>query len=484
MFGVEQYYRDIADPNDERPISYGLNSKKIKQDGEVKESVYKINGIYGPAIEKIVFWLKLAIKVAESDLQKEAFEKLVDYYSTGDLRKFDEYNILWVQDTTSVVDTINGFIEVYDDPLGHNGSWESVVSIKDLDATAKFGVLSREAQWFEDNSPIMDEHKRALVTGVSYKIINVVQEAGSSSPATPIGINLPNADWIREEHGSKSVSLGNIEYAYSQAAKGIVLEEFFLPDQQEWIKLHGDLADRLHTGLHEVVGHASGKLEEGVQPPHDTLKSYASALEEARADLVGLYYIGDQHLVDIGVSTSTDIVKASYTQYINNGLLKQLARIELGKNLEESHMRNRQLIAAWAFEQGQTENVIERRDIDTADGIKTYFIINDYDKLRSLFGRLLREIQRIKSQGHYEAGRDLVETYGVRVDETLHAQVKHRWAKLNIAPYSGFINPQLNPVRDHRGNILDVLVTYPEDFSKQMLHYAQHHSYLPHYSRP
>lgn len=479
---VQEYYQRITDADDETPISYGLNSKKIKKDGVVTESVYKIDGIYGEAIKKIVYWLKRAKTVAESDLQRSAFAKLIEYYETGNLRKFDEYNILWVQDTTSVVDTINGFIEVYDDPLGHNGSWEAVVSIKDLDATTKFGVLSNEAQWFENNSPIMDAHKRSSVTGVSYKIINVVQEAGSSSPPSPIGINLPNADWIRERHGSKSVSLGNIEHAYSKASKETVLKEFFLPEQQEWITLHGDLADRLHTGLHEVIGHASGRLENGVLPPHDTLKNYASALEEARADLVALYYIGDQHLVDIGVSTTTDIVKATYSQYINNGLLKQLARIDLGKNIEESHMRNRQMIAAWAVEKGRAENVIERRDIETDEGVNTYFVVNDFAKLRTLFGELLREVQRIKSQGDFAAGQALIENYGVKVDEALHQQVKRRWAKLNIAPYSGFINPVLKPVTNSRGRITDVVVTYPKDFTEQMQYYAKNHSWLPHYS--
>lgn len=481
---VEDYYASITVPTDKTPISYGLNSKKYKVDGQVKESVYRIDGLYGEAIQGIVYWLTRATEVAESDLQKAAFEKLIEYYITGDLKKFDEYNILWVQDTTSVVDAVNGFIEVYDDPLGRNGSWESVVSIKDLEATERFGILSHEAQWFEDNSPILDAHKRSSVIGVSYKIINVVQEAGSSSPSTPIGINLPNADWIRERHGSKSVSLGNIEHAYTQASKGTVAQEFFLPDQQEWLKQYGDIADRLHTGLHEVVGHASGKLEPGVLPPHDSLGSYASALEEARADLVGLYYIGDEHLVDIGVSPTTDIIKASYSQYIVNGLLKQLARIELGNTIEEAHMRNRQMIALWAYEEGKAENIIERKDEVTKDGIKTYFVVNDFNKLRELFGDLLQEVQRIKSQGDYEAGKELIETYGVRVDQELHEQVKQRWSTLHIAPYAGFINPQLTPIEDKDGNIIDVTVSYPNDFTEQMLHYAEHYSKLPHYSLP
>lgn len=478
---VEAYYLSIAEAGDQTPISYGLNSKKIKKNGVITESVYKVGGLYSEAIEKIVHYLKLAVLVAESSLQREAFEKLIEYYETGDLNKFDEYNLLWIQDTTSVVDAVNGFIEVYDDPLGHNGSWESVVSIKDQESTIKFGKLSDEAQWFEDNSPILLEHKRERVTGVSYKIINVVQESGGSSPSTPIGINLPNADWIRKDHGSKSVSLGNIEYAYDQASKGTVLEEFYLPEQQLFVKDYGNIADKLHTGLHEVIGHASGQLEPGVLPPHATLKGYASALEEARADLVGLYYIGDQHLVDMGVSPTTDIIKASYTQYINNGLLKQLARIDLGKNIEEAHMRNRQMIAKWAFEHGEAQGVITQMDLPTTEGVKTFFVVQDYAKLREIFGQLLREVQRIKSQGDYEAGKALIENYGVQVDAALHSQVKRRWNKLNIAPYAGFINPVLSPVLDDKGSIVDIEVSYPNNFSQQMLDYAEKYSFLPNY---
>lgn len=478
---VLSYYQSIANVGDETPISYGLNSKKIKKDGQITERVYKVDGLYGEALTQIVYWLKLALPVAESELQKASLAKLIHYYENGDLNLFDEYNILWIKDTASVVDAVNGFIEVYDDPLGHNGSWESVVSIKDEESTIKFGKISDEAQWFEDNSSILPEHKRTTVTGVSYKIINVLQESGGSSPSTPIGINLPNADWIRKNHGSKSVSLGNIEHAYDQASKSTVLEEFYLPEQQKWVKDYGNIADRLHTGLHEVVGHASGQLEPGVQPPHVTLKSYASALEEGRADLVGLYYIGDSHLVDIGVSPTTEIVKAAYTQYINNGLLKQLSRIDLGKNIEEAHMRNRQMIAKWAFERGEADNVIERKDIETNDGTKTYFVVNDFAKLRVIFGELLREVQRIKSQGDYEAGKNLIENYGVKIDPTLHAQVKRRWDKLGIAPYAGFINPVLELVKDKTGAITDVQVTYPNDFTKQMLDYGQNYSYLPNY---
>lgn len=477
---VEAYYKSIQKPNDAEPISYGLNSKKVKVDGKVQEHVYSTTGLYKEAITQIVFWLKKAALVAESDKQKQSLEKLIEYYETGNLKAFDEYNILWVSDTTPVVDTINGFIEVYNDPLGMTGTFESVVSIKDLELTQKFSALSHEAGWFEKNSPIMEQHKRENVTGVSYKVIHVVQESGDSSPATPIGINLPNANWIRAKHGSKSVSLTNIEGAYELASKesGSV-KAFYLPEQQAWIEEHGSIADRLHTGLHEVIGHGSGKLEPGVASAGEVLKNYASPLEEARADLVGLYYVGDKHLVDIGVSPTTEIEKAAYTKYINNGLLVQLSRVELGKNLEEAHMRNRQLIAKWAYEHGLAEGVIERRDVKVDDGTNTYFVVRDYAKLRALFGQLLREVQRIKSQGDYKAGKDLVENYGVKIDPELHAQVKRRWAKLNLAPYAGFINPVLHPVMDSSGKITNVTVEYPKSFTEQMLDYAANHSFLP-----
>jgi dipeptidyl-peptidase-3 len=477
---VEAYFKEIAKPGDTEPVSYGLNSKKVKVDGKVKELVYKADGHYGSAIKQVVFWLKQALPFSESDLQRQSFEKLIEYYETGDLKKFDEYNILWVQDTTPVVDAVNGFIEVYNDPLGMAGGYESVVSIKDLDATQKFGAIGHEAEWFERNSPIMEQHKRDSVTGVSYKVINVVQEAGDSSPSTPIGINLPNANWIRAKHGSKSVSLTNIEGAYELASKESgAMQAFYLPEQQSWLEAHGSISDRLHTGLHEVIGHASGKLEPGIASAGELLKNYASPLEEARADLVGLYYVGDKHLVDIGVSPTTDIVKAAYTKYINNGLLVQTARVDLGKNLEEAHMRNRQLIAKWVYERGSPEGIIERQDVETPDGVNTYFVVRDFEKLRVLFGELLREVQRIKSQGDYEAGKNLVEDYGVKIDQELHAQVKRRWAKLNLAPYAGFINPALLPKTDASGNILDVQIHYPKSFTDQMLFYAEHHSFLP-----
>ena len=477
---VEDYFKRIQNTDNAEPVSHGLNSKKVKVGSQVRELIYRSNGLYGEAIQQIVYWLKKATDVAETELQKQSFEKLISYYETGDLRTFDEYNILWVQDTSPTVDTINGFIEVYKDPLGYTGSWESVVSIKDFDATQKFSVLSREAKWFEQNSPIMPQHQRDNVTGVSYKVINVVQESGDSSPSTPIGINLPNANWIRAKHGSKSVSLSNIEHAYELASKESgARQEFYLPEQQAWLKEHGDIADRLHTGLHEVIGHGSGQLEPGVLSLGELLKNYASPLEEARADLVGLYYIGDQHLVDIGVSPSTEIIKAAYTKYINGGLLVQMSRVDLGKDLEEAHMRNRQLIAKWAYEKGLSENVIERKDLNKPDGTSTYFVINDFGKLRELFGQLLREVQRVKSQGDYEAGKNLVENYGVKLDRELHEQVKRRWAKLNLAPYAGFINPVLRPTVNIEGDITDVHVEYPTDFTAQMLDYAKNYSFLP-----
>lgn len=485
---VEAFYRSVIEtnPDDPTPISYGLNSKLVKENGEVKEQVYKLGGMYHKAIEQVVYWLKQAVLVSETQLQKQSLEKLIEYYETGDLKKFDEYNILWVQDVKPQVDAINGFIEVYNDPLGKTGSFESVVSTKDIESTKKFGVLSDSAAWFEEHSPIDPAFKREEVTGVSYKIINVVMESGDASPATPIGINLPNANWIRANHGSKSVSIGNIEQAYEEAAKSSgVLEEFFLPEHAEIIKNYGKIADRLSTGLHEVIGHGSGKLLDGVGVPSETLKQYASTLEEARADLVALYYIGDEYLEQIGVTErdgevvkAANVMKAEYLQYITNGLMKQLARISEGDVIEESHMRNRQLIASWAFEKGKADNVIE---MVKKDG-KTFFKVNDYNKLRVIFGALLKEVQRIKSEGDFDAGKALVEGYGVQVDPLIHKEVLTRWEKLNQAPYSGFINPHLNPVYDKNHEIIDVTITYPNNFQNQMLYYASRFSFLPNYN--
>lgn len=479
---VKSFFESIMIEGDREPISYGLNSKKIKSDGQVTERIYKVGGLYSEAIQKIIVSLEHALIYTENEAQKEALEKLIEFYKTGDLRIFNQYNIAWIKDDKSLIDTINGFIEVYDDPLGHTGTFEAVVSVRDEELTGKYEVIGHEAQWFENMSPIFPEHRRDNVKGVSYKIVNVIQESGGASPSTPIGINLPNADWIRKNHGSKSVSLGNIIDAYEKASSGLMLEEFYLPKQWPALKEYGSIADKLHTGLHEVVGHASGQLEENVLPPHQTLKQYASTLEEGRADLVALYYIGDQKLVDIGVSPTTKIIEAAYDDYITNGLLVQLARLELGKNIEEDHMRNRQMIAKWVLQNGRDENIIERKDIESNDGkIKTYFVINDYQKLRVLFGELLREVQRIKSQGDFEAGKNLVEGYGVYVDKELHAQVKARYESYGIAPYSGFINPSLKPVKDTEGNIIDISVIYPRDFTEQMMEYGRKYSYLPHY---
>lgn len=472
---VEAFYKKIVDPKDPRPVSYGLNSKLIKEKNEIVEYVWSARGMYGNAIRQIITWLNKAIEVAENDQQKKALQLLIEYYATGDLKKWDEYNIEWVKDTSSVVDVVNGFVETYNDPLGYRANFESIVSIKDNEATKRIKAISDNAQWFEDNSSIMDQHKKKKVTGISAKVITVVVESGDASPSTPIGINLPNADWIRKEHGSKSVNLGNIVHSYNKAAESNgLLEEFaYSKEEIDRSKKYGELGDDLHTDMHEVIGHASGQLNPGIGQPNETLKNYASTLEEARADLVALYFLLDEKLVDIGVMPSLEVGKAEYDLYIRNGLMVQLARILPGENIEEAHMRNRQLIALWAYEKGKQENVIEKK---VKDG-KSYFVINDYNKLRKLFGDLLREMQRIKSEGDYEAGKNLVETYGVKVDAQIHNEVLERYKKLNIAPYAGFINPKLVPVMDN-DEIKDVKIEYPMDFTKQMLEYAKDHSFL------
>ena len=476
---VEAYYEKVIDKSDPTPISYGLNSKLVKDNGQIREKVWKVGGMYSPAIERIVYWLEKASGVAENEQQKATFDKLIEYYHTGDLHTFDEYNIAWVQDVNSRVDVINGFIEVYADPLGYRGAFESVVSFKDMTATKRIEAISDQAQWFEDNSPIIEAHKKAEVTGISASVITVVVESGDCSPSSPIGSNLPNANWIRATHGSKSVSLGNIVDSYTEVAKGTgFLEEFaFSPEEIDRAKKWGTLARNLTLDMHEVIGHASGRLEPGVATPKETLKSYASTLEEARADLVALYYVVDPKLIEIGVMPELDVGKAGYDRYIRNGLMTQLARIKPGDNIEEAHMRNRQLIAAWVYEKGQSDKVIERV---VRDG-KTYFVINDYDQLRELFGQLLREVQRIKSQGDYKAGKDLVETYGVKVEPELHAEVLERYGKLGIAPYGGFINPRLTAVMDG-DKIVEVEIEYPIDFTNQMLEYARDYSFLPTYN--
>lgn len=472
---VDDYYKKIIDKNDLQPVSYGLNSKLIKENGKIADKTWMVGGMYSAAIEKIVYWLEKAASVAENDLQKKTFEKLVEFYKTGELKKFDEYNILWVQDTVSVVDAVNGFIEVYNDPLGYRGAFESVVSIKDMEATKRIDAIGRQAQWFEDNSTIAPEHKKKNVVGISAKVITVVVESGDASPSTPIGINLPNANWIRKDHGSKSVNLGNIVFSYDKAGSEELLKEFcYSQEEIDLAKQHGSLAGKLHTDLHEVIGHASGQINAGVGTPKQSLKNYASAIEEARADLVALYYIMDSKMIEIGVMPSRDVAKAEYNSYLRNGLMLQLNRIELGDNIEQAHMRNRQTISRWVFEKGAKDNVIEKK---TRDG-KTFYVINDYNKLRSLFGEMLKEAQRITSEGDFAAAKTLIETYGVKIDPALHKEVRDRYAKLNIAPYKGFINPVLKPVMEG-GKIVDVKVEYPEDFTEQMLFYAKNHSFLP-----
>ncbi len=474
---VEDFYAKRISKDEPNPISYGLNSQLVKENGKIFERTWKVGGMYSPALERVVYWLEQAASVAETPQQKKVIDVLADFFRTGDLRTFDDYSIDWVEETQTNVDFINGFIEVYGDPLGYRGSFESIAYFTDPEATRRIDTLSRNAQWFEDHSPILPNHKKKEVKGISAKVITVAGEAGDSSPSTPIGINLPNANWIRKEYGSKSVNLGNIVHAYYESSKsGGVLEEFAYSEHEiERSREYGGLADNLHTDLHEVIGHASGQIEPGVGTPKETLKSYASTLEEARADLVALYYLMDPKLVELGVMPSLEVGKAAYDDFIRNALLVQLARIKPGENIEEAHMRNRQLIAEWAYQKGRERNIIERKERDG----KTYFVINDYEGLRQLFGDLLREIQRITSQGDYEAGKKLVEEYGVQVDQTLHDQVLERWASLNRAPYAGFINPVLEAVMDDSGAITDITVRYPTDFTRQMLEYGERYSLLP-----
>lgn len=471
---VEDFYKKFNSEGD--APSWGLNSKLIKENGVISEKVWKVGGMYSAAIEKIVGWLEKASSVAENSQQKKALDLLVKYYRTGDLKTFDDYSIAWAEDVNSKLDVVNGFIEVYKDPLGKKGSFESVASIKDLEATKRIEAIAKEAQWFEDHSPLMEEHKKKSVKGITAKAITVFAESGDAAPATPIGINLPNADWIRKSHGSKSVSLSNIIHAYNESsANSGMLEEFALNDTvRERMQKYGNLASDLHTDMHECIGHASGQINPGVATPDITLKTYASTLEEARADLVALYFIVDQKLVDIGVSPSVEVGKAEYDSYMMNGLMTQLTRIKPGQNIEEAHMRNRQLIAMWAYEKGKKDNVVE---LVKRDG-KTYVQINDYNKLRDLFGQLLREIQRLKSEGDYAAAKALVENYGVKVNPVIHKEVLERYAKLNIKPYKGFIQPKLVPVMDG-DKITDVKIEYPTSFFTQMIEFGKKYSFLP-----
>lgn len=458
-------------------ISLGLNSKVVKEDGVVTEKVYKKDGLYTEAIEQIVYWLEKAAGVAENPHQEKVIRKLIEYYETGNLTTWDQYNVLWVQDLDSHIDFVNGFIEDYGDPLGRKATWESVVNFKDVEATKRAEIISANAQWFEDHSPVDPRFRKDKVKGVSAKVITAAQLGGDCYPSTPIGINLPNADWIRKEYGSKSVTIENITYAYDQASFGNgMIEEFAAsPQEIEWSKKYGFLAGNLHTDLHECLGHGSGQLLPGTVGGE--LKNYGSPLEEARADLFALYYIADPKMKEIALFDRDEVFKTEYNSYIRNGLMTQLTRIQPGKDIEQAHMRCRQLIASWCYETGKADNVIS---LEVRNG-KTYTIINDYNKLRNLFGQLLAEIQRIKSEGDYEAGKNLVEKYGVKVNQELHKEVLERFNKLNIAPYGGFINPVFVPVSEN-GKITDIKVTYPEDYTGQMLDYSKNHSFLPTYN--
>ncbi|WP_230687532.1 dipeptidyl peptidase 3 [Hymenobacter ruricola] len=478
---AEAYYDKKIDKKDPKPISYGLNSKLVKNSaGQIEERVWSSQGMYGPSIGKIVYWLNKALTVTETPEQKDALTKLVAFYQTGDLKTWDAYNIAWVQDTKSLVDVVNGFIEVYADPLGYRASYESVVSFKDLEATKRIKAIGDQAQWFEDHSTILPQHKKKNVVGITAKVITVVVESGDAAPNTPIGINLPNATWIRAAHGSKSVNLGNIVEAYDVAsATSGSLDEFArTAEEKARARQYGALAGKLHTDMHEVIGHASGQINPGVGTTKETLKSYASALEEGRADLVALYYLPDAKLQEIGVVNSPDVAKAEYDSYLRNGLITQLTRLQPGETVEEAHMRNRQMVSKWVLEHGKADKVVEM----VQENGKTYVKINDYAKLRTLFGELLRELQRITSEGDYAAGKNLIETYGVQVDQALHKEVLERYRKLNIAPYQGFIQPKLVPVMSKSGAITDVKVEYPTNFAQQMLEYGQKYRTLPNYN--
>lgn len=472
---AEDFYNAMKDPEDETPVSYGLNSRLAKENGKIVEKVWKVGGLYTQAIEKIVYWLKKAEGVAEDDAQKAAISKLIEYYETGDLKKFDEYAILWVKDLNSRIDFTNGFTETYGDPLGMKASWESIVNFKDLEATHRTELISGNAQWFEDHSPVDKQFKKEKVKGVTAKVITAAILGGDLYPATAIGINLPNSNWIRSQHGSKSVTIGNITDAYNKASHGSGFnEEFVYSDtEKKLIDQYGDLTGNLHTDLHECLGHGSGKLLPGVDP--DALKAYGSTIEEARADLFGLYYLADPKLQELGLVPDEEAFKAEYYTYLMNGLMTQLVRIEPGNSVEEAHMRNRQLIARWVFEKGKEDKVVE---MVKKDG-KTYVVVNNYQKLRDLFGGLLAEIQRIKSTGDFAAARSLVETYAVKVDPELHSEVLARYKKLNLAPYKGFVNPKYEAVVDEKGDIIDVKVTYDEGYAEQMLRYSRDYSPLP-----
>mgnify|MGYP001777013214 FL=1 len=476
---VEDFYASQKnDPTDMTPISYGLNSRLVKENGQIQEKVWKVGGLYSPAIEAIVAELEKAIPFAENKAQKETIETLIDYYRTGDLRTFDAYSILWVEDTASEVDFVNGFIETYGDPLGRKASWESTVNFINKEATKRTKTISDNAQWFEDHSPVDPRFKKEQVKGVSAKVITVTMLGGDCYPSTPIGINLPNADWIRRDHGSKSVTIENITEAYDKAAQGNGFKEEFVwsEEERQLIKRYGFITDNLHTDLHECLGHGSGKLLPGTDP--DALKAYSSTIEEARADLFGLYYLADPKMVELGLVPDQEAYKAEYYKYMMNGLMTQLVRIAKGKDVEEAHMRNRQLIARWTYEHGQRDKVVE---IVRREG-KSYVVINDYRRLRELFAQLLAEIQRIKSEGDFEAAKQLVENYGVKIDPQLHEEILERYKKLNLAPYKGFVNPVMRLEKNAQGEVTDVTLDYTEGYAAQMLRYSRDYSYLNSYN--
>ena len=472
---VEAFYGKMKAEGDSRcPLSYGLNSRLEKENGQLVERVWKVGGLYSEAIERIVAELEKATAFAENEKQRQIIATLIDYYRTGDLRTFDAYSILWVEDTDSQVDFVNGFIETYGDALGLKASWESTVNFRNEEATRRTQIISENAQWFEDHSPVDKRFKKERVKGVSAKVITVTMLGGDCYPSTPIGINLPNADWIRRDHGSKSVTIENIMEAYDKASQGSGFSDEFVwsDEERNRIKTYGFLTDMLHTDLHECLGHGSGQLLPGTDP--DALKAYASTLEEARADLFGLYYLADPKMQELGLVPDGEAFKAEYYKYMMNGLLTQLVRIEEGKDVEEAHMRNRQLIARWVFEQGATDKVVE---LKKREG-KTFVVIHDYQQLRALFGKLLAEVQRIKSEGDYEAGRSLVENYGVKIDPVLHHEIRERYVRLHLSPYKGFVNPVMREVKDNSGHVTDITLDYTEGYAEQMLRYSRDYSYL------
>ncbi len=470
---VESFYDKMKDPTDNTPISYGLNSKLIKENGILVEKTYKVGGMYSATIEQIIGWLEKAASVAENDKQRDVIITLIDFYKTGDLKTYDDYSIKWVQDLDSQIDFVNGFTETYGDPLGMKASWESLVNFKNIEATKRTEIISSNAQWFEDNSPVDKQFKKETVKGVSAKVITAAILAGDCYPATPIGINLPNSNWIRRDYGSKSVTIENMTEAYDQASLGNgFADEFMWSDvERKRAKDYASMTNNLHTDLHECLGHGSGKLLPGVDP--DALKAYGSTIEEARADLFGLYYMGDPKMVELTLLPNNEAYKAEYYQFIMNGLMTQLTRIQPGKNIEEAHMRNRQLIAGWVYEKGKYDNVIEFK---VRNG-ETFIVINDYKKVRNLFGQLLAEIQRVRSTGDFEAGKKLVEMYAVKVNQSLHAEVLERYKKLNLAPYRGFVNPVYTALKNEKGEIIDVNVSYTEDFVNQHLRYGKDYSF-------